>query len=70
MDINKPKVDVYRTNPTFTLDLEMLEEYKDIIMKSIMQNRFVLMRDGRTLEWIKELIEKEMKANPPKKEKI
>ncbi len=63
-----PKVDVYRVNPTFTLSLDMLEEYRNAIMESIMHNRFVLMRDGRTLKWIDELIEKEKKANPEKEE--
>ena len=66
-----PKTDVYRVNPTFTLSLNMLEEYRQAIMDSIMHNRFVLMRDGRTLKWIDELIMKEKAANPKKaKEKI
>lgn len=59
---SKPKVDVYRVNPTFTLDLNMLEEYRKTIMEQIMHNRFILMRDGRTLKWVDELIVKEKKT--------
>jgi len=66
--VDKPKTDVYRVNPTFTLSLEMLEVYREKIMDSIMHNRFVLMRDGRTLAWVDEMIKKEKAANPPKPE--
>ena len=65
----KAKSDVYRRTPTFTLELEMLEQNRELIMNSIMHNRFILMRDGRTLDWVEELIAKEKKNNPTPKEK-
>jgi len=65
----KPKVDVYRRNPTFTLPLDLLEEYRENLFKAIKGNRLMLMADGRTLQWVEELIEKEKKANPKKEEK-
>lgn len=63
----KPKVDVYRTTPTFTLPLRLLEEFEVNLTKSIEANRLMLMSDGRTLEWVKEMIVKEKKANPENK---
>lgn len=63
---DKPKVDVYRRTPTFTLSLKLLEEYKSNLVKAIEGNRLMLMADGRTLDWVEELITKEKKANPKK----
>jgi len=48
----------YKTAPTFTLDKDTLVEYREILMKQIMYNRFVLMRDGRTIVWIDEELAK------------
>ena len=56
-------MDTYKTAPTFTLDEDTLVEYREILMKQIMYNRFVLMRDGRTIVWIDE----ELKTFKPKK---
>ena len=60
-------LDVYKRTPTFTLDLPLLEEYKSNLLKSIKGNRLMLMAEGRTLDWVEELIAKEKKANPEKK---
>ena len=66
MAIEKANVDVYRRTPTFTLDLALLEEYKENLTKAIKANRLMLMADGRTLDWVEELIAKEKKTNPKK----
>ncbi|MEK0325844.1 MAG: hypothetical protein QQN63_09080 [Nitrosopumilus sp.] len=57
---------IYKTAPTFTLDQETLEEYREILMKQIMYNRFVLMRDGRTILWIDEELKVFKKEDKPK----
>ena len=51
-------MDSYKTAPTFTLDKDTLVEYREVLMKQIMYNRFVLMRDGRTIVWIDEELKK------------
>lgn len=65
MDSVKPKVDVYRVNPTFTLDEDLLQEFREIVWKSIKANRLQLMADGRTLKWVDELIAKEKATKKP-----
>ena len=57
----------YKTAPTFTLNEDTLVEYRELLMKQIMYNRFVLMRDGRTIVWIDEELDK---FKPTKKEKV
>ena len=69
-DTKPTRIDVYKRTPTFTLPLELLEEFRANLDKSIKANRLMLMSDGRTLLWIEELIEKEKKVNPPEKDKI
>lgn len=57
MDKVKP-VDVYKRSPTFTLDKELLEEFRDLTMRAIKSQRLALMIDGRNMDWIEEQIAK------------
>ena len=58
----------YKTAPTFTLDEKKLKEFRELLMDQIMYNRFVLMRDGRTIVWIDEELARFKKE--PKKDKV
>lgn len=48
----KAVTNVYKVTPTFTMTLEDLESYRDVVMHGIKVNRMALMSDGQTVLWL------------------
>lgn len=63
---------IYKTAPTFEMDKESFESYRDHVMTNIKNDRMNLMANGKVLLWIDEELAKfpEEKEKKEKKQKV